>query len=161
MNENTAQWKLWHSETVMNKGTMMQVYCIYMCMILRCSACAFIWVLAFQKFCKTRPEHNANITTLSIPKFTFELDIGDQSMSHCPWSNIGDQSISYRGLMNFAMLSSAILVICPRFLEKMFIQQRRCQTIQLQVPPIQRLVTYVFTPHCTTDVKWMKMTRIM
>ena len=124
----------------MNEGTMMQVYCVYIYIYVREIQCLCIHMKSgILEICKTRPEHNANITTLSISKFTFESDIGDQSMSHCPWSNIGDQSISYRGLMNFSMLSSAILVICPRFLEKMFRPQRRCQTIQLQVPPIQDL----------------------
>lgn len=55
--------------------------------------------------------HNSIITTLSITKFTSESDIGDQAMSHCPWSNIGDQSIFHRGSMNFEILSSVTLVI--------------------------------------------------
>ena len=51
------------------------------------------------------------MTTLSIAKFTSESDIGDQAMSHCPWSNIGDQSIFHRGSMDFEMLSIVTLVI--------------------------------------------------
>ena len=61
--------------------------------------------------------HNSSITTLSIAKFTSESDIGDQAMSHCPWSNIGDQSIFHRGSMNFEILSSVTLVICPLLLK--------------------------------------------
>lgn len=71
-----------------------------------------------QNFCSTQKsnmnqsEHNSIITTLSITKFTYESDIGDQAMSHCPWSNIGDQSIFHRGSLNFGILSSVTLVIC-------------------------------------------------
>ena len=62
---------------------------------------------------ETPSGHNSIITTLSIAKFTSESDIGDQAMSHCPWLNIGDQSIFTRGSMNFEILSLVILVICP------------------------------------------------
>ena len=58
------------------------------------------------------PRHNPFITTLSIAKFTSELDIVDQAMSHCPWLNVGDQSTFTRGSMNFGILSLVILAIC-------------------------------------------------
>ena len=75
--------------------------------------------------------HNSNITTPSIAKFTSESDIGDQAMSHCPWSNIGDQSIFHRGSINFEILSSVIFVICLLLLKSRF--ERLRQVTKLEV----------------------------
>ena len=57
--------------------------------------------------------HNSIITTLSIAKFISESNIGGQAMSHCPGSNIDDQSIFHRGSMNFGILSLVIIILCP------------------------------------------------
>ena len=64
-----------------------------------------------------QPGHNSIITVLSIAKFISESGIGGLPMSHYPGSNIDDQSIFHRGSMNFEILSSVILILCPSHLK--------------------------------------------
>ena len=62
---------------------------------------------------RIQSRHNLIITILSVAKFISESDIGGQPISHYPGLNIDDQSIFHRGSMNFEILSSVILILCP------------------------------------------------
>ena len=74
---------------------------------------------------------NFIITILSVAKFISESDIGGQPISHYPGLNIDDQSISHRGSMNFEILSSVILRLCPSQIPRG--SERQKQVTKLEV----------------------------
>ena len=74
----------------------------------------------FKNQVEMQPGHNFIITIPSIAKFISESDIGGQPISHYPGSNVEDQSTFHQGSMNFEILSSVILILCPSCMKRCF-----------------------------------------
>ena len=85
----------------------------------------------FKNQVEMQPGHHFIITILSIAKFISESDISGQPISHCPGSNVDDQSTFHRGSMNFEILSSVILILCPSHMKRC--SERLRQVTKLEV----------------------------
>ena len=75
---------------------------------------------------------NFIITILSVAKFISESDIGGHPISHYPGSNVDDQSTLHRGSMNFEILISVILKLCPSQIQRRSERLRQVTKVEVE-----------------------------